>query len=253
VGDGFSGYAHIEQRSQGRIVHASCNSHARREFVKAEVSEPILCAQAESFYRQLYDVEERGKLLDASERLALRQRDAVPIWDRFGRWLDSEKVRLALPQSRFGQAVGYLKNQWDALQRYVSDGRLPIDNNQTEQEIRPLVVGRRNWVFLGHPRAAGGRLRLFSVVSSALRHHLIVQDYLEDVLAKLADAAQHHPTDLELGSAYLMDLLPDRWATAHPEAVRQDRVEEKRAISEAKRARRARQRLLARRLARAKS
>jgi len=253
VGDGFSGYAHIEQRSQGRIVHASCNSHARREFVKAEASEPILCAQALSFYRQLYDVEERGKLLDASGRLALRERDAVGIWERFGRWLESEKVRLTLPQSRFGQAVGYLKNQWDALQRYLSDGRLPIDNNQTEQEIRPLTVGRKNWIFLGHPRAAAGRLQLFSVVSSALRHHLIVHDYLEDVLAKLADAAQRHPIDLELGSAYLMDLLPDRWATAHPEAVRQERVEQRRAISDAKRARRARQRLFARRLARAKS
>jgi hypothetical protein len=251
VGDAFSGYAQIEQRSQGRIVHASCNSHARREFVKAEATEPILCAQALSFYRQLYDVEERGKLLDASGRLALRQRDAVPIWERFGRWLESQEVRRALPRSRFGQAVGYLKNQWEALQRYLSDGRLPIDNNQTEQEIRPLTVGRKNWIFLGHPRAAAGRLRLFSVVSSALRHHLVVQDYLEDVLAKLADAAQHHPINLELGSAYLMDLLPHRWAAAHPEAVRHERVEEQQLVSEIKRARRARQRILARQRARA--
>jgi len=246
VGDAFSGYAQIEQRSQGRIVHASCNSHARREFVKAESSEPILCAQALSFYRQLYDVEERGKLLDVSGRLALRQRDAVPIWERFGRWRDSQEVGRTLPQSRFGQAVGYLKNQWEALQRYLSDGRLPIDNNQTEQEIRPLTVGRKNWIFLGHPRAAAGRLRLLSVVSSALRHHLVVHDYLEDVLAKLADAAQHHPIDLELGSAYLMDLLPDRWAAAHPEAVRHERAEEQQVVSEIKRARRARQRILAR-------
>jgi hypothetical protein len=217
------------------------------------VSEPILCAQAESFYRQLYDVEERGKLLDASERLALRQRDAVPIWERFGRWLESEDVRRALPQSRFGQAVGYLKNQWAALRRYLSDGRLPIDNNQAEREIRPLTVGRSNWVFLGHPRAAAGRLRLLSVVSSALRHHLVVHDYLEDALAKLADAAQHHPMDLELGSSYLMDLLPDRWAAAHPEAVRHERVEERQAVSDAKRARRARQRMKARRRARSTS
>ena len=251
VGDAFSGYAHIEQRSGGRIVHASCNAHARREFVKAEASEPILCAQAESLYRQLYDVEERGKRLDTSERLALRQRDAVPIWERFGRWRDSEKVQRALPQSRFGKAVGYLTNQWDALQRYLSDGRLPIDNNQTEQEIRPLTVGRKNWIFLGHPRAAAGRLRLLSVVSSAVRHHLIVHDYLEDVLSKLADAAQHRPSDLELGSAYLMDLLPDRWAIAHPKAIRHERVEEKQVVSEAKRARRARQRILARQRARA--
>ena len=253
VGDAFSGYAHIEQRSGGRIVHSSCNAHARREFVKAEANEPILCAQALSFYRQLYDVEERGKLLDASGRLALRQRDAVRIWERFGRWRESEEVQRALPQSRFGKAVGYLKNQWVALQRYLSDGRLPIDNDQSEQTIRPLTIGRKNWVFLGHPRAAAGRLRLSSVVSSAVRHDLIVHDYLEDVLAKLAEAAQHHPSDLELGSAYLMDLLPDRWATAHPDAVRHGRVAEKQAVSEIKRARRARQRIAARQRAQANS
>jgi hypothetical protein len=85
-----------------------------------------------------------------------------------------------------------------------------------------------------------------SVVSSALRHHLVVHDYLEDVLTKLADAAQHHPRDLELGSAYLMDLLPDRWAAAHPKSVRHERVQEKQVVSEIKRARRARQRVLAR-------
>jgi transposase len=164
VGDAFSGYTQIEKRSEGRIVHASCNSHARREFVKAEASEPVLCAQASSFYGQLYDVEERGKVLDAAGRLALRQRDAVPIWKRFGRWLESDEVRHALPQSRFGKAIGYLSNQWDALRRYLSDGRLPIDNNQTEQEIRPLTVGR-NYVNMrimlsgarSGPELGGGR------------------------------------------------------------------------------------------------
>jgi hypothetical protein len=71
------------------------------------------------------------------------------------------------------------------------------------------------------------------------------------VLAKLADAAQHHPINLELGSAYLMDLLPHRWAAAHPEAVRHERVDEQQLVSEIKRARRARQRILARQRARA--
>jgi len=250
VGDAFSGYTQIEQRSGGRIVHASCNAHARREFVKAEVSEPILCAQALSLYRQLYDVEERGKTLDAAARLALRQREAVPIWGRFGRWLESDPVRRALPQSRFGKAVGYLDNQWIALQRYLSDARLPIDNDQSEQAIRPLAVSRKNWLFLGHPRAAAGRLRLLSIVSGAQRHHLVVHDYLEDVLAKLAEAAQHHPRELELGSEYLMDLLPDRWAAAHPTSVRRQRVEEKKVVSETKRLRRVRQRMLARARAR---
>ena len=122
-------------------------------------------------------------------------------------------------------------------------------NSDTEQDLRPLTVGRTNWKFLGHPQAAAGRLQLVSIASSAARNHLVVHDYLEDVLRKLADAAQHHPHHLELGSEYLLDLLPDRWAAAHPQSVRQERIEEKKQIAENKRARRARQRLLDRRRA----
>ena len=85
------------------------------------------------------------------------------------------------------------------------------------------------------------------------RHHLIVHDYLEDVLRKLADAAQHHPQHLELGSEYLVDLLPDHWAAAHPQSVRHERIEEQQQIAETKRARRARQRILERRRTAAQS
>jgi len=247
VGDAYSGYTQIEKRSNGRIVHASCNGHARHEFVKAEASEPVLCAQAQSIYRQLYDVEERGKLLSVEGRFALRQREAIPIWTRFDQWLKSDKVEQALPESDFGKAVGYLRNQWTGLQRYLSDGRIPFDNSQSEQEIRPLTVGRSNWKFLGHPRAAAGRLRLVSIASSAVRNHLVVHDYLEDVLRKLADAAQNYPDRLALGSDYLLDLLPDRWASAHSGSVRRERIEEKKRVAENKRLRRARRRLLARR------
>jgi hypothetical protein len=253
VGDGFSGYTQVEERSGGRIVHAGCNSHARREFVKAEASEPVLSAQAQSLYRQLYDVEERGKTLDAQGLLELRQRDAVPIWNRFKKWLDSEKVSRALPGSAFGKAIGYLRNQWMELQRYLTDGRIPIDNNQAEQTIRPLTVGRTNWLFLGHPRAATGRLQLVSIASSAARNHLVIHDYFEDVLRKLADAAQNHPARLQLGSEYLLDLLPDRWAAAHPKSIRHERIEEKKQRAESKRTRRARQRILARRQAEAQA
>ncbi len=82
-----------------------------------------------------------------------------------------------------------------------------------------------------------------SIVSSAQRHHLVVHDYLEDVLAKLAEAAQHHPRDLALGCEYLLDLLPDRWAAAHPGSIRHERVEEKKVVAETKRLRRAGQRM----------
>jgi transposase len=246
VGDACGANARLEQRSGGRIVHASCNAHARREFVKAESNDPVLASQGISLYGQLYDIEERGKSLDAEGRLALRQREAVPIWERMRRWLDSEAVKRTLPQSAIGKAVGYLRNQWSALQVYLRDAAVPIDNDQSEQTLRPLTVGRSNWLFLGHPRAAPGRLRMYSVVSSAHRHHLVIEDYLEDVLRKLADARQNHPADLEPGSAYLLDLLPDRWALAHPASTRRGRVEENELVADTTRYRRLRRRLEAR-------
>jgi transposase len=246
VGDACGANARLEPRSGGRIIHASCNAHARREFVMAESNDPVLASQALSFYRQLYDVEERGKTLDAEARRQLRQRDAVPIWNRMRRWLDSAAAKRALPRSAIGEAIGYLRNQWSALQIYLSDGRIPIDNDQSEQTIRPLAVSRKNWMFIGHPQAGAGRMQLYSVVSSAHRHHLVIHDYLEDVLRKLADAEQNHPASLELGSPYLLDLLPDHWALAHPQSVRKGRIAETEIVSDAKRRRRTRKRVQAR-------
>ena len=104
-----------------------------------------------------------------------------------------------------------MRNHWVALQRYLYDARLPIDNNQSERTIRPFVIGRRNWTFLGHPAAAPGRLKLFSIASSAHRHGLLVHDYFEDVLSKLAHAWQREPHLLQPGSEYLQSLLPDHW------------------------------------------
>jgi transposase len=246
VGDADGANARLELRSGGRILHASCNAHARRGFVKAEAHEPVLASQGLSFYRQLYEVEERGKLLDTEALWVLRQRAAVPVWQRMQHWLESEAVRRVLPKGPMGEALGYLRNQWSALRLYLTDGRIPIDNDHSEQRIRPLTIGRNNWLFLGHPAAAPGRLQLFSLVSSAHRHHLVLQDYLKDVLSKLAEAAQRRPTALELGCPYLLELLPDRWAAAHPQSVRQERIAEQQRVSDAKRLRRVQARIEAR-------
>ena len=165
VGDACGANARLQERSGGRIVHSACNAHARREFVQAESNDPVLASQALSFYGQLYDIEERGKTLDAAARGELRQREAVAIWNRMRLWLDSDAVKRALPQSAIGGALGYLRNHWSALMVYLGDGRIPIDNNQSQQTIRPLTVGRANWLFLGHPNAAPGRLQMYSIVS----------------------------------------------------------------------------------------
>ena len=234
VGDATGANANLAARSGSRITHQSCAAHARRYFVKAQSGDPILASQMVAMFRQLYAVEYRGALLSSKERLELRQRDAVPIWQRMQAWLDQDEVKRLLPKSDIGEAVGYLRNQWDALRRYLTDGQLPIDNNHSERVIRPLTIGRKNWMFLGSTEAAPGRMKLFSIVSSAQRHCLSIQDYLEDVLLKLSQAAQHRPQDLELGSPMLMSLLPDRWAATHPEHVHHERIQDKQQAAENK-------------------
>jgi len=132
--------------------------------------------------------------------------------------------------------------------KWIAAARPPRSLPQKSQFLRlcRALHSRNNWMFLGHPRAATGRLQMYSVVSSAHRHHLMIEDYLEDVLRRLADAQQNHPTDLAPGSPYLLDLLPDRWALTHPQSVRKDRIEDKEMISDAKRWRRAQVRVQAR-------
>lgn len=232
VGDAHGANANLAARSDGRIVHQSCVAHARRYFAKAQSNDPTLATQMVVLFRQLYAVEYRGALLTAEERLELRQRDAVPIWNRIGAMLELDEVKRLLPKSDIGEAFGYLRNQWDALRRYLTDGRLPIDNNHSERVIRPITIGRKNWMFLGSAEAAPGRMKLFSIISSAQRHCLSIQDYLEDLFLKLSQAEQHSPKDLELGSPLLMSLLPDRWAATHPDHVQHERAQEKRQVAE---------------------
>jgi hypothetical protein len=148
--------------------------------------------------------------------------------------MESNALQGVLPKSQLGKALSYMRNHRVALKRYLHDPRLPIDNNQSEQTIRPFVIGRRNWTFLGHPQAAPGRLKLFSIASSAHRHSLLVHDYFEDILQKLAYAQQHEPELLQPGSAYLEELLPDRWAEANPASVCHERRSEREAVAENK-------------------
>ncbi|MBN8602936.1 MAG: transposase [Planctomycetes bacterium] len=116
-----------------------------------------------------------------AERLELRQREAVPIWKLMEKWLELDSVKAALPKSSFGEAVTYLRNQWNTLRHYLTVGNIPIDNNHSERAIRLLTIGRKNWMFLGSKEAAPGSMKLFSIASSAKRHCVSLQHYLEDV------------------------------------------------------------------------
>ena len=158
----------------------------------------------------------------------------MPILDRIEAKLDELTGRV-LPKSSLGQAVTYARNQWSALRRYTSDGRLTIDNNVSERALRLQAIGRKNWEFLGSAEAGPRAAVLFTILAGAKRHHLEPWAYLRDGLLRLC-----------AGETDLVSLLPDRWAASHPEHVLQHRLDESRRRAARQKARRERRRAQAR-------
>jgi transposase len=209
--DAFSGYDGIY--AGGDVVEVGCNAHARRKFIEAQTTDPVRAAAALAYYRQLYAIEtaikaEIAKLPpDADEparaaiRLRARQERSVPVLEHFKTWLDAQKPDV-LPKSPLGGAIGYVQNQWEALKRYTSSGFLSIDNNVSEQHMKIIAIGRKNWLFTGSENGGKTMAVLFSLVSSCQRHGHDPFVYLRDVLERLPD----HPQDR------LSELLPDRWS-----------------------------------------
>ena len=221
--------------SGGRIRASCCHTHARRKFEAAQSNDPKRAARALAFYRQLYDIEDRAQDLTHQERLDLRIAESRPILDEFKAWLDLQKSDShVLPKSAIGGAVRYALNQWKSLVPYVTDGSLPIDNNDTERDLRRLTIGRKNWLFLGSPAAGEVAARMYTLIASASRQQLDLWAYLDDVLRRLAG-----------GEADLDQLLPERWREAHPESILTYRQAEQEARRLKTKARRARRRKLA--------
>jgi transposase len=214
--DAYGGYDGIYLNSNGTIVEVACWAHARRKFYDARGNAPRDANQVLEWIRQLYDVEDRGRDLSVAERQSLRQRESVPILDRIENYLDALSPRV-LPKSALGKALTYARNQRAALRRYVSDGRLTIDNNVSERTLRPQAIGRKNWEFLGSSEAGPRAAVLFTILAGAKRHRLEPWAYLREVLLRLSAGE----TDLEA-------LLPDRWAASHPEHVLEHRLDESR-------------------------
>jgi transposase len=219
LGDCWHGFEAIAVSSQGRIERAACNAHARRKFENSTAypEERKLWLR---WYQQLYDIEDRGKALSPEERLALRQGEAKPIWDTVENWLEEVKHRttnVILPKSDFAKALQYVRNHAVELRRYLDDPRLPMDNNETEQLMKQVALGRKNWLFAGSVAGGERNAGFLTLTSSALRNDLDVWLYVKDVLDQLLAGG----TDYDR-------LLPWNWAGSHPEAIRTYRVEERR-------------------------
>jgi transposase len=230
-GDCFSGNRSVVLESAGRLEFVACWGHARRKFVEATTYAPerdLLLGMVQA----LYDVETRAKDMTWQERQALRQRESTIILNAIRQWLDSEPLGAVLPKSDFAEALRYLRNHWQALNVYVSDGRIPIDNNSVEQLMKQVAMGRKAWLFVSSVAGGEQSAQMMTLVSSARRHDLDVWLYVKDVLDQLL-----------AGSTDYQSLLPDVWKQSHPEAVREYRVAERRDKAERKQVAAAKRRL----------
>jgi transposase len=178
--------------------------HARRNFFEAKDSDPARAHEALARIRLLYAVEAKAKGLAGTDLAAYRRQHAGPVLHSFADWLAAEVPRV-LPKSKIGEAVGYAANQWPTLVRYAEDGRLTIDNSPAEQAIRPLAVGRRNWLHIAGDGGLKSAAVLLSVAASAKRHGVNPWTYVRHLLNESAARPQ---------DADRSDLLPDVWAQA---------------------------------------
>jgi transposase len=227
--DAFSGYDALfraDPQNPETIVltEAGCMAHARRKFYDARAEDPLIALPILALVRELYGVErearERWPALTLARpdphelaaavagRLALRQEKSAPLMETLQARLLALKGEL-LPKSGLGGAVGYGLGHWEALSCFLRDGLVAIDNNAAERAIRPLCLGRRNWLHLGSRRGGRAAATLFSLIQSARRHGIEPFVYLRDLLTRI-------PTHLH---KRIDELFPDNWLKLREQAA----------------------------------
>ncbi len=206
--DAYAVYDSLRRRRPRTLRRIGCLSHSRRRFYKALLES---CSEALWFIaqmRQLYRIEEALKDCAPAERRRGRLEQAPPIWRAMKRRAQALQAEVRfLPQSSLGKAVSYFLNEYTALVGYLRDGRFEIDNNLVENDVRPSAVGRKRWLFIGHPDAGWRSAVIYTIIQSCRRHGVNTQEYLTDVLARLP----------AMTTSQVPDLLPSRWKPTRPQ------------------------------------
>ena len=201
VCDDFSGYKACFELG---IIEAGCLAHARRKFHElwANHGSPV-GEQALKLFGELYDIERDVAALAAEERKRIRQERSRKVADALHQWLTAQRQKV--PEgSATARAIDYSLKRWQALTRYIDDGDLPADNNRVENQIRPIALGRSNWLFAGSLRAGQRAAAVMSLVHSARLNGHEPHAYLKDILERL-------PTQ---PASRVEELLPHRWQSA---------------------------------------
>jgi transposase len=196
------GYAVYDILDNKKITLLGCMAHARRKFEEALSNDRIRVEYVLKLIQQLYDIERRAReqALDAEQRKALRQKESIPVLDDLYNWLQ-ENVMQVLPQSAIGTAIAYSLSRWDKLKLYTQDGRLEIDNNLVENSIRPVAIGRKNYLFAGSHEGARRAAMIYSLLGTCKKNNVDPYVWLRDVLARLPDHKANQ----------LYQLLPNNW------------------------------------------
>ena len=192
--DGYEAYARV--CAEYNLTAVGCWAHARRKFDEAIKAQGLLSAEKQkdalgaialAKIQQLYRIEREIKSLDHEARYEIRQRRSAPLLNAFRQWLD-EHLPIVPPRSALGKAMQYAHKQWDKLTAYTQDGRLKIDNNLTENAIRPFVIGRKNWLFCDSVAGANARANLYSLIETAKANKIEPYGYLRKVFTALPQA-----------------------------------------------------------------
>ncbi len=203
--DAYGGYDGIYASDfNDGIIDVACWTHCRRYWHKAKEHDPARAHHVLAYVSRLYEVERATSDCDAATRQAKRAEYAAPLVDELGKWLEGE---VFLPKSLIGKAATYTRNQWAALNRYIEDGDLSIDNNFAERAMRPIAIGRKNWLFVGSERAGQRAAVLASLIASCKNNFVEPWAYLKDVFEQMAQQPSEDQLTL---------FLPDVWIKANP-------------------------------------
>ena len=198
VCDDFSGY---KASFGAAITEVGCMAHARRKFFDLHVSSKSeIAQQALTYIGQLYEIEREVKQFGADERGRIRKDKSAPLVGALHQWMLLQRHRVT-DGTAIAKALDYSLKRWVALSRFVQDGHLPIDNNWIENQIRPIAIGRKNWLFAGSLRAGQRAAAVMSLIQSAKLNGHDPYAYLKDVLARL-------PTQK---NSRIDELLPHNW------------------------------------------
>jgi transposase len=198
--DGYAAYDIFDKRPGITLIH--CMAHARRMFNEALDNDYDRAYYALCEIQKLYEIERISKeaSLNFEELKAVRSMKAAPILKGLGLWMQQQYMQV-LPKSAIGKALAYSMERWHKLSLYITDGRLNIDNNPVENSIRPIALGRKNYLFAGSHEAAKRSGMLYSLLGTCKMHDIEPYAWLKIVLQRIAD---HHINKIQ-------DLLPHRY------------------------------------------